>query len=219
MRDLLDDAREALSVTQAVFVSFIREDETRENFRILLAGDANWCLAYQQKHWFANDAWLLYAATHSEPATDASIPFLTQGQREARAIAADFGMASAYVVPAPAGAGLTRVGALVIGSDQVDFFEGPSTAAIKVLARSLAMELHDWCVRRIREETIASKGIGRVDLRLLDMARRDLSTKEISRILGISTASVDSRFQRLNANFNMANRRATARLAAEHGLI
>jgi DNA-binding CsgD family transcriptional regulator len=216
---LLELATEALGIEQAVFVSFIREDDSRENFRILLAGEAMWCLAYQEKHWFADDAWLLYAAMHSEPVADSAIKRHTKSQREARALASQFGTVSAYVVPAPSGVGLTRVGVLVLGSSQTNYFDGPAVGSLKVLARSLAMELHEWWVRQIRDEIIETKGIAAEDLRLLALERQGLGTKQIMSALGVSAASVDSRFQRLNAKFNMPSRRATARLAAEHGLI
>jgi DNA-binding NarL/FixJ family response regulator len=51
------------------------------------------------------------------------------------------------------------------------------------------------------------------------LERQGLGTKEIADELGVSASAVDSRFQRLSTKFNMPNRRTTARLAAEYGLI
>ena len=128
-------------------------------------------------------------------------------------------MRSAYVVPAPASSGLSRLGVLVLGSQQAGFFDTDAVAPLKVLARSLAMELHEWWVRQVRREIIATHRITHDDLRLLALERAGLSTKEIAEELGTSGSAVDSRFQRLSTKFNTANRRSTARLAAEYGLI
>lgn len=217
--EILHAAKAALGADQAVFVSFIRDDDSHESFRFLLAADPAWCLEYQRHGWFANDAWLLYAATHSEPMADSGIPLRTRGQREARLLATDYGVSSAYVVPAPASGGLSRLGVLVLGSGEPGYFDGPATRSIKVLARSLAMELHEWWVRQIRRDIITTNRISTDDLQLLTWERQGLGTKEIADALGTSNSSVDSRFQRLNAKMNMPNRKATARIAAEYGLI
>jgi len=217
--ELLHLAKHALGADVAVFASFIRDDDSHESFRFLVAADPRWCLVYQTRGWFANDAWLLYAATHSEPTADTNIPLRTKGQREARQLAAEHGAVSAYIVPAPAGAGLSRLGVLVLGSTRPGFFDSPGVASIKVLARSLAMEMHEWWVRQVRKEVIASNKVTEEEMRLLRLEREGRSTKEIAEILAVSVSSVDSRFQRLNAKFNMPSRRATARLAAEYGLI
>lgn len=219
MLELLRLAKHALGADVAVFVSFIRDDDSRESFRFIVAADPRWCLVYQSRGWFANDAWLLYAATHSEPTADTNIPLRTKGQHEARQLAADHGAVSAYIVPAPAGGGLSRLGVLVLGSTRRGYFDSPSAASIKILARSLAMEMHEWWVRQVRKEVIATNKVTEDDLRLLQLEREGKSTKEIAEILSVSVSSIDSRFQRLNAKFNMPSRRATARLAAEYGLI
>lgn len=217
--EVLHAAKAVLGADQAVFVSFIRDDDSHESFRFLLAADPAWCLKYQQHGWFANDAWLLYAATQSEPVPDTAIPLRTKSQREARSLAKDYGVSSAYIVPAPASGGLSRLGVLVLGSDQAGYFNGPAIRSIKVLARSLAMELHEWWVRQIRSEIITTNRISTDDLQLLTWERQGMGTKEIADALGTSNSSVDSRFQRLNAKMNMPSRKATARVAAEYGLI
>jgi len=217
--ELLHLAKHALGADVAVFVSFIRDDDSYESFRFIVAADPRWCLVYQRRGWFANDAWLLYAATHSEPTADTNILLRTKGQREARELAAQHGAVSAYIVPAPAGGGLSRLGVLVLGSSRAGYFDSPCVASIKVLARSLAMEMHEWWVRQVRKEVIATNRVTEDDLCLLRLEREGKSTKEIAEILAVSVSSIDSKFQRLNAKFNMPSRRATARLAAEYGLI
>lgn len=217
--EVLNSAKRALGAEHAAFVSYVRDDDSKESFRFLLACDPTWCLAYQQQGWYANDAWLLYAATNSEPVPASSIPLHTRGQRQAVALAAEHGIVSAFVVPAPTSGGLSRLGVLILGSSVEGYFDTEAVDSIKVLARSLSMELHEWWVRQVRREIIQTNRISPEDLRLLALERQGLTTKEIAEELGVSTSSVDSRFQRLSTKFNMPNRRATARLAAEYGLI
>jgi DNA-binding CsgD family transcriptional regulator len=212
-------AKAALGAEHAVFVSFIRDDDSYESFRFLMAADPAWCLRYQQQGWFANDPWLLYAMSNSEPVPDGAIAVRTKAQREGRALAAQYGTMSAYIVPAPASGGLSRLGVLILGSGQPGYFDGPATRSLKVLARSLAMELHEWWVRQIRMELIATNRLSMEDLQLLAWERQGKGTKEIANALGSSVSSIDSRFQRLNAKFNKPSRKATARVAAEYGLI
>lgn len=217
--ELLHQAAEVLGVEQALFVSFIRDDDSRESFRFMLACDPVWCMAYQNQGWYANDPWLLYASAHSEPISSAQLPLRTKSQREAVALAAQYGMVSAYIVPAPSSGGVSRLGVLALGTSSPGYFETPATTPMKLLARTLSMELHEWWVRQVRSEIIANNRITPEDLELLSFERKGMTTKAIAEALNLSPGSVDNRFQRLNAKFNTANRRATARLAAEYGLI
>lgn len=219
MLELLYAAKVVLGAEHAVFSSFIRDDDSHESFRFLIAADPVWCVTYQQKAWYAKDPWLLYAMTASEPACDTTIPLRTRSQREVRSLAEQFGMSSAYIVPAPSGNGVSRLGVLVLGSSVPGYFETPATARLQVLAQGLAMGLHAWWVRWFRKEIILTYRLSGEDIQLMKLEREGKSTKEIAAALGISPASVDSRFQRLNAKFNQPNRRATAQLAAEYGLL
>lgn len=219
MLELLFAAKAVLGAEHAVFSSFIRDDESHESFRFLIAADPVWCVTYQQKAWYAKDPWLLYAMTATEPACDATIPLRTKSQREVRSLAMQFGMSSAYVVPAPSGNGISRLGVLILGSSVPGYFETPATTRLQVLAQGLAMSLHAWWVRWFRKEIISTYRLSGEDLQLIKLERQGKSTKEIATVLDISPASVDSRFQRLNAKFNQPNRRATAQLAAEYGLL
>jgi DNA-binding CsgD family transcriptional regulator len=217
--ELLTEAKYSLGAEHAAFASFVRDDETKESFRFFVACDPQWCLEYLQHGWYAHDPWLLYACTNSEPASASTIPLRTPTQRAVRCLAAKYGIASAYIVPAPSAPGLTRIGALMLGSMYEGYFEGQATAPIKVLARSLAMELHEWWVRKVRHEVIEKCRLTPEDLQLLTFERQGLGSKQIAAKLNTSPSAVDSRFQRLNAKFNMPTRRATARVAAEYGLI
>ena len=201
------------------FGSFIRDDPSHESYRFLLACDPVWCFEYERKAWYANDPWLNYALNHSEPARGSEIPIATKQHRAAVDLAVEFGFSSAAIVPAPSAGGLSRVGVLVLGSSTPGFFEGDGFIGLKVVARSLAMELHEWWVGQIKGELIANARITSEDLLLLRHERMGHSTKRIAAELDTSAASVDSRFQRINAKLGVPNRKAAANLAAEYGLI
>ena len=216
---LLKDAAQLMGADAAAFGSFIRDDPSHESYRFLLACDPVWCLEYGRRAWFADDPWLNYALEHSEPARASEIEITTAEQRAIVALAKEFGVESAAVIPAPSGGRVTRVGALCLGSSVPGFFEGEGFVALKVQARSLAMELHEWWINQIKRELIADKRITPEDLVLLRRERLGHSTKKIAADLAASPSSIDSRFQRINAKLDAPNRKAAANLAAEYGLI
>ena len=108
---------------------------------------------------------------------------------------------------------------LCLGSSRDDYFEGDGFLPLKVAARSLAMELNEWWIARMKRDLYATARITSEDLDLLRYERLGHGTKTIAAALGTSTSSVDSRFQRLNAKLGVPNRKAAATLAAEYGLI
>lgn len=202
--NLLVEARDALGVEHAVFASLVRDDISSENFRFLVASSGAWCLEYQREGWYAQDAWLIYATTHTEPATDSDIDGRTRHQQPALGLARRFGVRSAYIVPAPASGPVSRVGVLMLGSVHEAFFGEPARMALlKPLSRSLAMELHEWWIQKIRKEILVRHRIGHLDLELLRLERAGESTKSIARRCAMTCASVDSRFQRLNAKLGV----------------
>lgn len=219
--DLLSEVKGYLGAQHAVFVSFIRDDDSIESFRFLLSADPRWCLMYQQQQWFASDAWLAYAASNSEPVSDKGIAYRTKAQLAARKLAEDFGCSSAFIVPAPSSGGLSRVGLLVLGTSTAGYFDSdrPGIRSVKVMARALSMELHEWWLRQARKEMIEAHRVSEDDLRLLQLEREGRGTKEIASELSMSEGSVNARFQRLNGKLGVPNRKAAARLAAEYGLI
>jgi DNA-binding CsgD family transcriptional regulator len=216
---LLIEATQRLGADASAFVSFIRDDVSHESYRFLLACDPTWCLEYERRSWYANDPWLAYAVCHSEPTRASEIPVTSRQQREAVELAAQYGFRSAAIIPAPSSGGLSRLGVLCLGSETSGFYEGDGFTVLKLAARPLAMELHEWWIARIRAELIATTRITEEDVRLLRLERQGRSTKHIAAELDMSKSAVDSRFQRLNAKLGVPNRRTAAALAAEYGLI
>lgn len=216
---LLKEATRRMGADVAAFGSFIRDDPSHESYRFLVACDPVWCLEYERRAWYADDPWLNYAREHSEPTRAAEIPIETPEQRSIVDLAEEFGVRSAAIIPAPTGGKVTRVGVLCLGSSTIGYFDDAGFTALKVAARSLAMELHEWWIDRIKQELIADKRITQEDLVLLRRERLGHSTKRIAADLDASTSSIDSRFQRINTKLDVPNRKLAANLAAEYGLI
>jgi len=216
---LLAEAARRMGADVAAFVSFVRDDGSHESYRFLLACDPVWCHEYQRRAWYAHDPWLAYALTHSEPARASEIPVGSKQQLAVAELATEFGFRSAVIVPAPSSGGLTRVGVLCLGSGTPGFFESDGFVALKVAARGLAMELHEWWIGQIKRELIVNAGITDDDLVLLRHERLGHGTKMIATELNTTPSSIDSRFQRVNQKLGVPNRKAAATLAAEYGLI
>lgn len=215
----LATASDQMGTDAAAFVSFVKDDPSHESFRFLLACDPVWCLEYERRAWYTEDPWLQYAMHHTEPARAQDIAPGSAQQRAVVDLAAQFGFRSALIVPAPSSGGLTRIGVLCLGSSAPGFFDDAGYLSLKVLARSLAMELHEWWIARIKSELLESAQLTDEDLVLLTYERRGHSTKYIATKLHISANAINSRFQRMNARLGVPNRKSAAQLAAEYGVI
>ena len=215
---LLREAAELMGADSAAFGSFIRDDPSHESYRFLLACDPVWCLEYGKRAWYADDPWLRYALRHSEPARASEIAIETAEQRSIVDLAREFGVLSAAIIPAPSGGRITRVGVLCLGSKRAGFFENEGFISLKIAARSLAMELHEWWIDRIKKDLLVARRITDDDIALLLREHLGQSTKRIAQDLDVSQSSIDSRFQRLNAKLGVPNRSAAANLAVEYGL-
>jgi DNA-binding NarL/FixJ family response regulator len=217
--ELLSEATRRLGADVAAFATFIPGDGSDDSYRFLLACDALWCIEYEGRARYIDDPWLRYAMQHSEPARTSEIAVTTAHERNVVELAVQFGFRSAVVVPSPPGGRLTRIGVLCLGSKTPDYFEQDGYVALKVAARGLAMELHEWWVKRMRQELVDETGINAEDLALLQRERLGHGSKAIATDLNTTSAAVDTRFYRINQKLGVPNRRAAAVLAAEYGLI
>jgi len=215
----LMELRVLLEVDEVVFVSFLRDDERRESFRFLTTMDPSWCVAYQQVAPFSQDPWLAYATACAEPVEASRIPIRTKTQQAIRDLAFAHGIASAYVVPAPSRDPLLRIGVLVLGSSRQTHFDRVAATPLRLLARGLATELHEWWIRQTAREFAQAHRLRQEEIQLLAFQHQGLSSKQIAKATGTSPASVDSRFQRLNARLGVPNRKVAARLAHAQGLL
>ena len=217
--ELLEEATLRMGAEVAVFASFIRDADSCASYRLLLACDPQWCIEYEQLAWYADDPWLAYARHHTEPIRGSEMVIATDAQWSIVDLAKRFGFESTVIVPTPSSSGLSRLGALWLGSSVPGYFEAEGYIALKVVARSVAMELHEWWLARLRDELIERTGINEMDRAMLERERLGQNTKEIARELGSNVRAINSRYQRLCLKLGVTSRKAAVQLAAEYGLI
>lgn len=134
-------------------------------------------------------------------------------------LARRYGFRSSLLVPIPAGADVDRIELLCLGSQRENDFEGDEARMVRTLARAMAAELHDWLSRYLRQRLRQEARLQTLDVGLLALEWQGLGSKAISLQTGMSVASVDSRFQRINARLHCPSRKASARRAAAYGLL
>jgi DNA-binding CsgD family transcriptional regulator len=208
-----------IGATSAYFMTFLREDRAFASYRLFLACDPLWGLEYQRGRCYEADPWLTYAMRHSSPALASDIATADESAHMPIALAQRYGFQSAIVVPAPAGSELSRLGLLVLGADSAGFFEADGYAHLRVVLLAIATELHDRCASFARRDIIADRNITTAEIDLLGHELDGRDSKTIARLLGISAGAVDARFRRLNAKLHCQNRRRSAILAVEYGLV
>lgn len=216
---ILKQAARQLGASAAIFTSFIRDDVLHESYRFLVACSPSWCSAYQRNCWFLNDPALLHATKRSEPCRLSELQVHTKGQQKLMQSAAENGFRSGVVFPAPSAHGMSRLGVLVLGSTDAGHFEGAGYQLARLPGRLLAMELHEWSIRKVRTDLLVQAKITAEDLELLRFELHGMRSKEIAVELNTTSVSIDSRFQRLNNKLNVSTRAAAAKLAVNHGLL
>jgi DNA-binding CsgD family transcriptional regulator len=209
----------ALGAERAAFVSFVRDDATTSACRFMIDCDPAWGRVYLDGEHFAHDPWLAYAAHNSEPVLASTLTVLDPEQRKVIALAEHAGFVSVVLVPAHSGAGHSRISSLCLGSAIPGYFDSPGLPTLRVNARMLAMELHDWWLARLRRNLIVKARLSHDDLVLLQHQVHGHSSKKIAAELQVSKSSINSRFQRMNAKLGVPNRRMAVKLAIECGLI
>lgn len=209
----------ALGAESAFFATVVRDSSRISACRFMLACDPGWFRHRLEQGAVADDPWLAYAAHHSEPilASDIRLPESGHPVRCEPAGAGCF--ASAYLVPTHSGIGNSRTSLLVLGSTRAGFFEGEGLGRLRLGARALAAELHDWWLARLRRELLARTRITPSELELLRLERLGHCSKHIAKAIDSTASAVNSRFQRLNVKMGAPNRRAAARLAVDSGLL
>ena len=203
-----------------VFLSYLRDDATHASLRSLLACDPAWAAEYAQRGWCACDPWLRHASHDTEPTRASELGLVSDREVEFAARSEVLGFTSALIVPAPSCVGLSRVGVLCLGSKHAVFLEDEAAVArLRVLARPLAMELHRWLMRSIRQELLDRSRLTAAEIDLLRHEVAGHGSKAIAAALGVEAKTIDCRFQRINAKLEAPDRRTAARLAQLYGLL
>jgi len=214
---LLYEASRCVGADAAMFCTLVQD--VPAHVRFLLACDPHWYLEHERCSASAADPWIHYAAQCSEPVCASSFPATTSEQLQALDRARRYGFESMFIVPSPSAGAAAQLGVLLLGSRTPGFFESRSNAAVRVMARSLSMELHAWRLSQARQELIQRAQLTTTDIDLLRHERKGFGTKQIARHMHMSGPAIDSRFQRLNARLGVPSRKAAASLAATYGLV
>jgi DNA-binding CsgD family transcriptional regulator len=216
---LLEAAVASLGADAAVFMSYLRDDATRASYRSVLACDPVWASEYARRGWFEHDPWLRHATHDTEPVRSSELKLASAEEAAFAAASATFGFASAVIAPAPTCVGLSRVGVLCLGSQRTGFFDDEGYAKVRVFARALAMELHRWMMKTIRQELLVKSRLTAADIELLRHEEAGHTSKVIGAELNIEAKTVDSRFQRVIAKLEAPDRRTAVRIARLYGLL
>lgn len=209
----------AIGATASIYTVAIPEDGPEPSSFSLFACHPGFAQEQCRLGPLLNHPWFRFARTRSAPATDQQIQPRQSSDTEAIELARRYGFTSCLIVPTASIFDPGRVEMLCLGSTRADAFEGEGARMVRTLARALAAELHDCVMRHLSESLREGARLHETDIELLRLEWQGLSTKEISLKTGMSTATVDSRFQRVNNRLQCANRKASARRAAAYGLL
>ncbi len=217
--DLFRQATALLGADAGVFMSYLRDDATRASYRSLLACDPLWASEYARRGWHDHDPWLRHATHETEPVRSSELQLTSANEEAFVQASAALGFASAVIAPAPTCAGQSRIGVLCLGSNRTGFFDDDGYGKVRVLARSLSMELHRWLLRAIRNELLTKSRLNAADIELLRHEEAGHTSKVIGAALNIEAKTVDCRFQRISAKLDAPDRRTAMRIAKLYGLL
>jgi len=207
----------AFGAQESACVHVVPDPERATKLMVLLACDAEQAYARMHRGTSPDHPWLRYARDHVEPVLASTLSDCNRLQDEADQLGLQFD--SILIVPTHSGGSTGRFGALLLDTTKPNGAASVDLPSYRVIAHSLARELHDWWVRRTRTELQNAARLRSEDLRLLALERQGMSTKQIARLVDTSITAVDSRFQRINAKMGTANRRHAALRAAIHELL
>lgn len=215
---LFSDLVRAMGAESGVFLSAVTDDAMRMSIRSLLACDTRWAIEYTRPGWHDQDPWLRYALENQTPIRGSDL-LVHPWEEDFAQKAALLGFRSALVVPAPTSFGAARTGVLVLGSSDARHFQGESFPLVRIVARALAMELHEWLLASARDDLLDKTGITPDQIELLRHEAEGHGSKTISAALGITPKAVDRRFERLCMKLGAADRQIAVRIARLYDLI
>lgn len=216
--ELLRRVLQMMGIESAVFLSAIKDDASRTSIRSLLACDPRWTVEYSQVDWYDHDPWLRHAMESQTPIRGTELQ-IRPSERAFIETASTIGFASSLVVPAPTSFGSARFGVLVLGSSDASYFDCNGSPLVSIAARALAMEIHEWLLRTVRDDLLEVSGLTPVEIDLLRHEAAGHTSKMIAAEANVKPPTVDGWFQRVNAKLNAPDRRTAMRIARLYGLI
>ena len=212
------DLLRAMGVESGVFLSAVTDDAVRTSIRSLLACDPRWAIEYSRQGWHDRDPWLRHALESEAPIRSSEL-LVHPWEEGFVQTSSTLGFRSALVVPAPSCFGAARVGVLVLGCNATNQFDGDSFPLTRIVARALAMELHDWLLASARDDLLEKSKITPDQIDLLRHEAEGHSSKMIAAELGITPKAVDRRFERLCVKLDAPDRQIAVRIARLYDLI
>lgn len=216
--DLLREVLHLIGAESGVFVSMIKDDALRTSVRTLAVCDPLWVIEYSRLDWPDADPWLRHALECQTPVRGCELKAIPEDldflQR-----AAGLGFASTIVVPAPSCLGAARTAVLVLGSRNPAFFDGSTYQMVRLVARELAMELHEWLLKSARADLLERSQLTEEEIELLRHEAAGHTSKMIAAALAMKPRTVDGWFQRVSAKLKAPDRRSAMRIARLYGLL
>jgi len=219
---LLDGIRRfgsAFGVRSALFAHVTPDPTHRVLHHLMLACDTPLANSIRNCTTLERHPWMRHAERHAETVCASELHPRAPQPGSPTIDLEGQGFRSALLIPVHGAGNSGRFSLLCLGSHQPGYFESSSPPTVRLLAEALATELHQWWIIEMRRQLRATASLRESDLQLLSMEHEGMSTKEIARVLDISCASVDSRFQRINVRLGCPSRKAAAQRAACYGLI
>jgi DNA-binding CsgD family transcriptional regulator len=216
--ELLRRALQMIGAESGVFLSAIKDDASRTSIRSLLACDPRWTVEYSHAEWSDHDPWLRHAMESQTPVRSTELR-LRPADEAFISKASSLGFASSLVVPAPTSFGAARFGVLIVGSSDPAHYDSSRNLLVEIVARSLAMELHEWLLRTVREDLLEISRLTPQEINLLRHEAAGHTSKMIAAEANVKPPTVDGWFQRINAKLNAPDRRTAMRIARLYGLI
>lgn len=216
--ELLWQVVRMIGAGSGVFLSAIKDDASRSSIRSLLACDPQWVVEYSRIDWHDGDPWLRHALENQTPIRGAEMSVRPSEEAFIQRSSA-LGFASSIIVPAPTSFGAARFGVLILGSSNPGHFDSEGHALIQIVARALAMELHEWLLQAIRDDLLERSRLTPVEIELLRHEAAGHTSKMIAATANVKAQTVDCWFQRVNAKLNTPDRRTAMRVARLYGVI
>lgn len=219
LTEKLRSAATAIGASASLYTAAVPNGDRELSCFTVLAGHPAYAHAQNELGPLTAHPWFRFARTNLTSASDRQIPIREASDQAAMELACQYGFRSCFIVPTPSANDLDRLGMLCLGSEHSDDFEGAEAKIVRALAKALAAELHDWLLHYLHQRLVESAKLEETDMQLLALEQRGLQSKEIATITGMSKATIDSRFQRINMRLHCSNRRASAMRAVAYGLL
>lgn len=210
-----------LGASSFIFATIMRNEcmEIRETHRFLLGCIPELCQTYNGRKWYLNDPCLLYARRNIQVIPICEVPITTNEQRRLIHETVPFrGFRSGIIVPVHSGTS-ERIAVLYLGSDADPVLGNPAFMKNKALFKSIAMELLEWWIIRIRHDAINKFQFDDVDLNILRFKRMGFSAASTSKEIGLSAKTIYGRLTRIKEILEVENIGNAIAIAQSYGLI